>query len=220
MAHLPLDVRCESVTRDSAPDRGWRAAGIRRVALIAGLCLVWAASPVSAGTKFESYPDRKASECAAKAEKDGLVVGAQPMDDTRDQKTYFGTNMTEKGYLPVYLVVENQSSADSYLFDKSNVALAGASADAVKEARSKRGETLAMIGVGGIFAMHAITKGTEVQENLLKREIQSKTLSPRLSVNGFLYVPIPREGARGGISLQIPLVNARTNEVRVINITI
>jgi len=194
-------------------------ARIQRITLIAGVCLFAAANPAGAGIKFANYPDRKASECAAKAEKDGLVVGVQPMDDTKDQKVYFGTNMTEKGYLPVYLVVENQSSGDSYLFDKSNVALAGASADAVKEARSKRGETLAMFGVGGIFAMNAIAKGTEVQENLLKKEIQSKTLSPRLSVNGFLYVPIPKEGARGGISLQIPLANTRTDEVRVINIT-
>jgi hypothetical protein len=178
------------------------------------------ASSVSAGTKLETYPDKKASECMAKAQRDGLAVGAQSMDDTRDQKLYFGTNMTEKGYLPVYLVVENNSSADSYLFDKSNVALAGTSADAVREARSKKGETFAMFGIGGIFAMRAITKGTEVQENLLRREIQSKTLSPGVSVRGFLYVPIPKEGARGGISLQIPLVNTRTDEVQVINITV
>lgn len=192
----------------------------RTIRLIAGFCFFWAASPVIAGTKFEVYPDRKASDCAVKALREGLAVGAQSMDDVKDQKTYFGTDMTEKGYLPVYLVVENNASSDSYLFDKSNVAAAGASAGAVKEARSKKGETFAMLGIGGIFAMRAITKATEIQENLLKREIQSKTLSPGVSARGFLYVPIPKEGARGGISLQIPLVNARTNEVRVINITI
>jgi hypothetical protein len=195
-------------------------AEFRRITLIAGLCVLWVAGPVSAGTRFAAYPDKKASECAAKALKDGLAVGAQSMDDTQDQKMYFGTNMTEKGYLPIYVVVENDAGNDSYLFDKSNVALAGASSDAVKEARSRKGETFAMFGVGGIFAMRAITKGTEVQANLLKLEIQSKTLSPGVSVRGFLYVPIPKEGARGAISLQIPLVNTRTDEVHVINITI
>lgn len=193
---------------------------IRKITVMAALVLLWTASPISAGTKFETYPDKKASECTANVLKDGLAVGAQAMDEPRDQKMYFGTNMTEKGYLPVYVVVENNAGADSYLFDKSNVALAGASADAVKDARSKKGETFAMFGIGGIFAMRAITKGTEVQENLLKKEIQSKTLSPGVSVKGFLYVPIPKEGARGGISLQIPLVNTRTSEVRVINVTI
>lgn len=191
-----------------------------RLRSIVGLCLFLSASLVSAGTKFGTYPDKKANECTAKIARDGLVVGAQPMDESSDQKFYFGTNLTEKGYLPVYLVVENESSADSYLFDKSNVALAGASADAIKEARSKKGETFAMFGVGGIFAMRAITKATEVQENLLRKEIQSKTLSPGVSAKGFLYVPIPKEGMRGGISLQIPLVNSRTNEVQVMNLTL
>lgn len=193
---------------------------VRRISLIAGLCLLWTASPVSAGAKFEPYPDKKAAECTANNQSDGLAIGAQSMDNTGDQKRYFGTNMTEKGYLPVYLVVENTSSTDSFLFDKSNVALAAASAGAVKEARSKKGETFAMFGIGGIFTIMAITKGTEVQQNLLKKEVQSKTLSPGVSVRGFLYIPIPKEGARVGISLQIPLVNSRTSEVRVINITV
>jgi hypothetical protein len=192
----------------------------RQVVLVGGSCLFLIVASASAGTKFQPYPDRKAADCSTKADKDGLIVGVEAMENMKDQRTYFGTNLTEKGYLPIFLVVENTSNNDSYLFDKSNVALAGASAGAVKEARSKKGEMFAMFGIGGIFTMSAITKATEVQQNLLKREIQSKTLSLGISAKGFLYVPVPKEGGRGGISLQIPLVNARTSEVRVINLTI
>jgi hypothetical protein len=192
----------------------------RQVVLVGASCLLLVGASASAGTKFQPYPDRKAADCSTKSDKDGLIVGAEPMENLKDQKTYFGTNLTEKGYLPIFLVVENNSSEDSYLFDKSNVALAAASSGAVKEARSKKGEVFAMFGIGGIFTMNAITKATEVQQNLLKREIQSKTLSLGKSVTGFLYVPVPKEGGRAGINLQIPLVNARTSEVRMMNLTL
>ncbi len=192
----------------------------RLVAMIAGIAMFTPPAPVSAGPKFAPYPERKVTDCAVRADKGDISVGAQAVEDTKDQKVYFATEMTEKGYLPVYVVIENRSVADSYLFDKSNVAMADASAGAVSEARSKTGEKFAMFGVGGIFAMRAITSATAVQENLLKNEIQSKTLSPGVSVKGFLYIPIPKQGARGGIHVQIPLVNSRTNEIQVVNLTI
>jgi hypothetical protein len=192
----------------------------RLVALFAGIALLTPPASVSAGPKFTPYPERKVSDCAVKADKGDISVGAQAVEDTKDQKAYFATEMTEKGYLPVYVVIENRSDADSYLFDKSNVAMAGASSGAVNEARSKTGEKFAMFGVGGIFAMRAITSATAVQENLLNNEIQSKTLSPGVSVKGFLYIPIPKEGVRGGIHVQIPLVNSRTSEIQIVNLTI
>jgi len=192
----------------------------RLIALSAGIATLIFPASISAGPKFTPYPEHKVSDCAVKADKGDISVGAQPVEDPKDQKAYFATEMTEKGYLPVYLVIENRSSADSYLFDKSNVAMADASAGAVSEARSKTGEKFAMFGVGGIFAMRAITSATAVQENLLKSEIQSKTLSPGVSVKGFLYIPIPKEGARGEIHVQIPVVNSRTSEIQVVNLTI
>ena len=192
----------------------------RLIALSAGIAMLTSPASVNAGPKFTPYPEHRVSDCAVKADKGDISVGAQPVEDTKDQKAYFATEMTEKGYLPVYVVIENRSSADSYLFDKSNVAMADASAGAVSEARSKTGEKFAMFGVGGIFAMRAITSATAVQENLLKSEIQSKTLSPGVSVKGFLYIPIPKEGVRGGIHVQIPLVNSRTSEIQVVNLTI
>jgi len=193
-----------------------------RVAYLVAASVLMVTIPASAGTKFTPYPDRKASDCSAKIEKAGLVVGAQPVDDTRDQKSYFGTELTAKGYLPVFVVVENKSTTDTFFFDKSNLAQAAASGGAVKDARSKTGETMAIIamgGVGGLIAMKMISNATAVQENMLKNEIQTKTLSPGTSVHGFLYIPIPKEGARGGIHLQIPMVNAQTSEMQVVNLT-
>jgi hypothetical protein len=191
---------------------------ISLISAAGSISLVLLVTPANAVTKFAPYPDREASACVAKAERDGLLVGAQPLEDARDQKAYFGTEMTPKGYLPVYIVVENKSGSDTYFFDKANVAQANASSSAVQAGRATTAEKLAMLGIGGLFTMRAITKGAGIQENLLKCEIESRTLSPGSSVHGFLYIPVPAQGQRAQILLQIPLVNARTSEVRVINL--
>jgi hypothetical protein len=83
--------------------------------ILVGLSLV---QPAYAGPKFTEYPVRKASDCAVKVEKAGLVIGVQPIEDLKDQKIYFDSDLTSKGIIPVYVVLENGSSEDSFLFDK------------------------------------------------------------------------------------------------------
>jgi hypothetical protein len=69
--------------------------------------------------KFASYPARKASDCAVKAEQAGLTVGIQPIKDINEQKAYFNADLTQEGYIPVYIVLENRSTEDSFIFDKT-----------------------------------------------------------------------------------------------------
>jgi hypothetical protein len=46
----------------------------------------------------------------------------------------------------------------------------------------------------------------DVQQNLLKKALQSKTLSPGgASTHGFLYIPIPKGAARQEIHHRIPV---------------
>jgi len=111
-----------------------------------------------------------------------------------EQKTYFGAELTPKGFIPVFVVIQNGSSGDSFLFEKSNVGYAGVSSDSAPKMQSKVGESLGMLGPG-LIAMKLITNATEVQENLLKKEVQSKTLSPGTSVHGFLYIPVPKRAS-------------------------
>jgi hypothetical protein len=154
--------------------------------------------PVTAAHKFPDYPVRPAGDYAVKTEKSGLTLGVQPVEDLKDQETFFDTKLTPKGFLPVFVVIENESSVDSFLFEKTNVGYAGVS--------------------NGSKANAGTTFGTEVQENILKKGIQSRTLSPGTSVHGFLYIPVPKKGPREKIHLQVPITKAATRETYVLNL--
>jgi len=176
-------------------------------------------SPAYAGTKFADYPQRKASECTIKVNKLGLVVGIQPVEDQNDQKTYFNTDLTKKGFIPVYVVIENQSSTDSFLFDKAGVKVGvGTAAGSGPDANSKSVETLQVVSalaispVGIIIGAKLAKDEALVQTNLLKKEVQSKTLSPASSTSGFLYLPVPKAGPRQPIHLMISITRSGDDE--------
>jgi hypothetical protein len=175
------------------------------------------APPVYAAHKFPDYPVRPAGEYTVKTERAGLIVGVEPVEDLKDQKSYFNSELTPKGFIPVFIVIQNGSSGDSFLFEKTNVGYAGVSSN-TPNGGSKAGETMAMVGLGGLIAMKLIANATEVQQNMLKKEVQSATLSPGTSVHGFLYIPVPKKGPREKIHLQVPITKAGTSETFVLNL--
>jgi hypothetical protein len=152
--------------------------------------------PVGAAKKFPEYPARPAGEYAAKAEKSGVVVGAEPVEDISEQETYFREKLTPKGSLPVFIVIENHTSKDSFVFDKTEIGFSGEAEKPVK--------------LQNAFS----TK----QENIELQELRSKTLAPGQSTHGFLYIPVPKKGSRDRIHLQVPITKAGTSEVFVLNL--
>jgi hypothetical protein len=62
-----------------------------------------------------------------------------------------------------------------------------------------------LFGPTELFAGILISNAAEVQQNLLKKALQSKTLSPGASARGFLYVQVPKGVARQTIHLRIPV---------------
>jgi hypothetical protein len=57
-----------------------------------------------------------------------------------------------------------------------------------------------------------VTKGFDIQQNILKKELQSQTLSPGAARYGFLYLPIPKGAApRDKIQLKIRLKRSDTD---------
>jgi hypothetical protein len=185
---------------------------------IFGKVVVFSLLPfVYAAEKFPAYPGRPAGDYAVTAERAGLTIGVQPVEDLKEQKTYFKATLTPKGFIPVFIVIENGSTGDSFLFEKSNVGYAGVSSDSTPKMRSKVGEGLAMLGPG-LIAVKLIANATVVQQNMLKKEVQSKTLSPSTSVRGFLYIPVPKKGPRDKIHLQVPITRAGTSETFVLNL--
>jgi hypothetical protein len=170
---------------------------------------------IYASEKFPDYPLRKAGDCPIKSEHEGFLGGIQPMEDLQEQKTYFHAEVGKKGFIPVYVVLENTSSTDSYLFDKTTVGYGDYDKGATDP--NLHSKTEAWGALGGLVVMHMISNATEVQQNILKKEIQSKTLRAGSSVGGFLYIPAPKSGFRDKIHIQIPIAQSGTGETFVLN---
>jgi hypothetical protein len=186
---------------------------------LAGFCilaLLFLVQPASATHHFPDYPVRPAGEYVNKVVKPGLIVAVEPVEDPAQQKTYFDSRLSSKGILPVFLVIQNTSATDVYLFDKSAVGLG----DAVEVTGKAARKTASQLGSGGLVDLSLNNDVTQVRENLLKKEVRSKTLSPGSSVYGFVYVPVPTDAARKKIHLQVPLTNAQSGETEVVNLSL
>lgn len=182
--------------------------------------------PVYADMKFPEYPVHPAGEYAVKTEKAGLIIGIQPVEDPKDQNTYFNTELTSKGVIPVFVVLQNGSSGDSFIFDKSSITYGQAqSSDSSPDVRSKTGQRMLVASnvlaspVLAIFAMNAEGKALAVKQNIVKKEVQSTTLRPGASTHGFLYVPVTTGAPRQKIHLQVPIIRAGTSETFVLDLT-
>ncbi|HZD31506.1 MAG TPA: hypothetical protein VE779_07575 [Candidatus Angelobacter sp.] len=166
---------------------------------------------------FPDYPVRPAGEYANKVAKPGLIVAAEAVDEPEQQKTYFNSHLSSsKGILPVLIVIQNTSATDSYLFDKSAIGLGETSDVGGKGAR----KTASLLTSGGLVDLTLVNEVTDVRENMMKKEIRSKTLSPGSTMYGFVYVPVPTDAPRQKIHLQVPLTNTRSSEIEVVNLFI
>ncbi len=181
--------------------------------------------PVYASEKFADYPVRPAANYTVSVQHDGLTIGLQPVEDSKEQKTYFDTELTPKGFIPVFIVMQNGSQDDSFLFDKTKVTygLADSSLSTPKMGeKAAKGavivgtaSALAISPAGIVVAMVLASKavhGTQIQESILKKELQSKTISPGVSAHGFLYIQAPKKGPREKIHMQIPITKAGSDQ--------
>jgi hypothetical protein len=189
---------------------------VRIAGILVTLSLV---QPASVADKFPDYPVRQATDYPTKAEQAGLAIGVQPVEDLKEQKTYFHTELTPKGFIPVFVVLQNASDGESFLFDKSGITYGPADSSlSTPDAHSKAGErvakaSLATLSVtGALVAMKMISDASWIQENIVKKELQSKTLSPGTSTHGFVYVPSPKNAPREKIMLRFPVTRTSTGE--------
>ena len=182
--------------------------------VICTLAVLFLVQPGYSSHHFPDYPVRPAGEYANKVVKAGLIVAVEPVEVPEQQKTYFNSNLSSMGMLPVFIVIQNTSATDTYLFDKSAVGLGDAAEITGKGTR----KTASLLGSGGLVDLTLVTDVKQVQENLMKREVRSKTLSPSSSVYGFVYVPVPTDAPRKKMHLQVPLTNAQSGETEVVNL--
>ena len=181
-------------------------------AVICTLAVLFLAQPGYASHYFPDYPVRPAAEYTNKVAKAGLIVAVEPVEDPEQQKTYFGSHLSSAGILPVFIVIQNISATDTYLFDKSAVGLG----DAVEVTGKGGGNTALQLGSGGL--VDPVNSRIQHGENLMKKGVRSTTLSPGSSVYGFVYVPVPKHAPRKKMHLQVPLTNAQNSETEVVNL--
>jgi len=177
-------------------------------------CLLLILAPAFASRQLPDYPAKPASDYSIKAAEAGAIVGIEPFDESGLQKTYFNAHLTEKGILPVFVVVQNTSATDSIIFDKSAIGLADPADLSGKQNRS----IASKLGSGGLIDLGQMRDITDQRENMMKKQIRSKTLAPQMSVSGFVYIPVPRSQQRAKIRLQIPITGLQTGETTVLNL--
>jgi hypothetical protein len=191
----------------------------RTVGIVIALAAVTAACFAAS---FPDYPILKAADYAVSTEAAGVTIGVQPVDDLKEQREYFNAELATQGFVPVFVVIQNGSNGDSFLFDTSKVTYGPADSEisAPKVGLRKAGSiTAAVVPFVGLFAAAKIMSGPlQVQQNLLKKGIESTTLSPGASTHGFLYVPVPKNAPREKIRLRVPITKAGTNDTFVLDV--
>ena len=178
--------------------------------------------PAYGQSTFPDYPAKPAGEYSASTQTAGLTIGAEPVDDVEEQKNYFHTEFSKKGFVPVFLVIQNGSNGDNFLFDKAKVRYGPAdNGVSTPKEGSKAGQSLALAAIPfvGLFAsLKVIQNASEVQQNFVRKELQSTTLSSGASASGFLYIPVPKNTPREKIHLSVPITKAGTDETYVLDL--
>jgi hypothetical protein len=198
-----------------------RARGLRIFAKIGVLSLI-PASFLLAKSKFPDYPVREATSYALSAEKAGIAIGIQPVEDPKEERDYFKAELTKQGLIPIFVVIQNKSGEDSFLFDAAKVSYAplGPVSAGPKESFLHQ-----FLGFG--YESDGITGRSlsDVNENIKKKELWSTMVRPGDSVHGFLYlrveaiwtlgmnkVPIVERGTRPKLRLQLPVTRSGADE--------
>ncbi len=182
------------------------------LSLILVLCLLAA--------KFPDYPVREAGDYSISAEKSGITMGVQPVEDLKEESIYFKAPLRRQGLLPVLVVIQNRSSAYSFLFDRKRMTY-----ELVTTSRERRPSFLDwLVRNGNLGSVE------NVNENMLKKELMSKTLSPGVFVHGFLYIRVANlykgfdgtlassSSPRPKIRLQVPFSRAGSDEIVVMEV--
>lgn len=151
------------------------------------------------------------------------MIGLELVDKVSDQQAYFHTALSPKGFLPVFVVIQNQSKIYSMLVDKTEISYSlGGSKEAVPKVYTP-GKTAAVasaeaIPYVGLLALGAFANASKIEQNLISQELQSNTLSPGETVHGFLYIEIPKKGPRQKIHIQFPIAWSGSDRISTVKL--
>jgi len=193
----------------------------RRHLIVFSIALSCVAAP------YPDFPVKPAREYATVIIKSGLAVAVVPVEDRQDQHKYFGMDLRSRGCVPVFIVIENQTSTDSFLLKREGLMYspAGRSRSTLPNLAHPRkvDKVLAVAAVVptiySFMATVMVSRAKEVRQNLLKTELQSMTLSPGASAHGFIFVPAHWEhSSRDKIQLAIPFARPGSSETMTVEL--
>jgi len=148
-------------------------------------------------------------------QKNGVAVAIRPMTDKREIEDMFKVSLLDKGLLPILVVVENQSTAASYIVAKDkltvlNEATGATSSSQRKQVTSGAGAAMrdtgaVLVAVGSLAAapllftgMQKASNASVIEYNLADKEFYSWTLGPGEKAQGFVYFQFPKDSPPSG----------------------
>jgi hypothetical protein len=153
---------------------------------------------------FPEYPAKAAREYPGAQTIAGVTVGIEPLSDPAAQKHYFKEDFGKSNFLPVFVVVEDASSSDSFILKRDDIGVYAEEEKMSKSGqaasgRSKTGENIALVSgialspAGMYVAGYLRAKAADIRQNVIKKELRSSTLSPGQKDQGFVYLPLPAD---------------------------
>ena len=162
-----------------------------------------AAGPI-AGCATLHIPDFPVPPAAGlkQAADEHAEVNLYVVRDQGDQRTYLGTELAQKGVLPVWLSVRNKSAHESIALDFRDVRI-DAQGRAIAEPErahapvntaGEQGVVLvgaALLSLPLLFGgAKMLSDSSEIKRNIMAKQLYSATIPPGGSASGFVYTAV------------------------------
>jgi hypothetical protein len=184
-----------------------------------------------AGCGTTTITDYKPAAPAASektAQQSGVEVAVDPFVDNGRTETYFDLDALANGIAILHVRVLNQSAGQTFLVEKENFKLitdgtgTGLSGNGQKIEQPKLGGEI-LTGMGGVTALAGLamlSRATEIQRNLIAKELPDQTLSPGQSMEGFIYFTPVEKGKDWSHTATLKVGMTETKSHQVIELSI
>jgi len=151
----------------------------------------------------------------------GVIVAADPFHTKQKSESAFTIDLTEQGFVPILLVFENRAS-ENILLIKDDIELTDSrgnirkpvSANIMVSKFEHNKIAYALLGFGIFSYMSAEDANKKMLQDWSSKELPAeKVLIPGRKTHGVVYFELgPGVATLPNSTLQVPLVNMRTNE--------
>ncbi|MES9942464.1 MAG: hypothetical protein ABW104_06905 [Candidatus Thiodiazotropha sp. 6PLUC2] len=169
------------------------------------LCLVlcFLIAGCSSAPRLPPFPVKQAESYQHFLVAESLQISVEPLFDSQQNITYFGTNLIEEKILPVFVLVNNLHAKESLVIFNDKIFLRGLdnnhvnANDKLKAADMKQAMNLSesSAGIGSVplmlAALSQISQSAEIRRNFKSKALQTNTLSAGEQCQGFVYFRLP-----------------------------